>query len=438
MRQTQPDTHTPLSDPPADPPPGAASGPGPSAPGAVAEAACGYWRRRGLPTAPDQVVAAPTAPLLLLALLAATGGEGGGGGVVLPRPGAAWHAAQARLLDRPVHPVPVPAECGGVPDPFALLETVGRARADGGDPRVLVLSVADDLTGTAAPPELLHEVCEAAAQEGLLVVSDESLRDASHDPRHDTVVVSPAEILHRTGPLADGGVGGGTGGGASGTPGDSAVVLVDLGADPEYAPASGVRAGVARLPATGRGQALGEGMRAALAALRARLDGPAAAAAAEVLGEPRWLRDRRAAVNRARGTLATALHHALTGVGAVCRPPHAGRHLYPDFEALRPGLAARGIVDAPRLEAELVRRLGPYALGGHRFGDDPRALRVRLSTDVLTRGVSPGAASVTAPSDSAAPPGPDAPPVAPVPVEQPDTTGTLTEVTSALTELTAG
>ncbi|MFH0249301.1 pyridoxal phosphate-dependent aminotransferase, partial [Streptomyces chitinivorans] len=79
---------------------------------------------------------------------------------------------------------------------------------------------------------------------------------------------------------------------------------------------------------------------------------------------------------------AAGLHRVLTGAGAVCRPPHAGRHIYPDFEALRPALAARGIEDAPRLEAELVRRLGPYALGGHRFGDDPHALRVRLSTDV--------------------------------------------------------
>ncbi|MFP8906153.1 hypothetical protein ACLIYN_18020, partial [Streptomyces atacamensis] len=81
----------------------------------------------------------------------------------------------------------------------------------------------------------------------------------------------------------------------------------------------------------------------------------------------------------------------LTAAGAVCRPPHAGRHLYPDFEALRPALAARGIEDALRLEAELVRRLGPYALGGHRFGDDPRALRVRLSTDVPSADGSAGA-----------------------------------------------
>ena len=31
---------------------------------------------------------------------------------------------QARLLGRPSYHVPTPAECGGVPDPYALLETV--------------------------------------------------------------------------------------------------------------------------------------------------------------------------------------------------------------------------------------------------------------------------------------------------------------------------
>ncbi|PJE93705.1 hypothetical protein CUT44_31250 [Streptomyces carminius] len=424
MRQTRPDTHTHRNPRRPDGPADAAEAADP-----VSGAACGYWRRRGLPTASDQVVAAPTAALLLLALLAACEdgdgagpGDGAGCGVVLPRPGPGWHAAQARLLGRPLHRVPVPAECGGVPDPFALLETVSRARAAGGSPRLLLLSVADDVTGTAAPPELLHEACEAATQEGLLVIGDESLRNAFHDP-HGTVPVSPAEILHGTGPGTGVGTGTGTvpdgGGVRPGTAAESTVVLVDLGADPDPGPCPGSRAGVARLPATAAGRELAERTRTVLAALRASLSGPEAAAAAGVLSEPEPLREHRAAANRAHGTLAAALHRALTGAGAVCRPPRAGRHLYPDFEALRPGLAARGVTDAPRLEAELVRRLGPYALGGHRFGDDPHALRVRLSTDVLTRGVSPAVTAPAAPTRD--------------PAQQPGTEEALTRVVEALT-----
>ncbi|MFP8961267.1 aminotransferase class I/II-fold pyridoxal phosphate-dependent enzyme, partial [Streptomyces nanhaiensis] len=316
MQQTRPEGPTPAAVPAPEPRGARETGNGHAEYGAVAEAACGYWGRRGLPTEPGQVVAAPTAPLLLLALLAAAepgtgpGGSEDGGGVVLPRPGPAWHADQARLLGRPLHPVPVPAECGGVPDPFALLETVGRARAAGGDPRVLLLSVADGLTGTAAPPELLHEVCEAAVQEDLLIISDESWRDTSHDP-HDTVIVSPAEILHRaarhTGTHAHtvhsahaphgvrGAYGPSPGAADEGSGHDCVVVLVDLGADPEYAFRPGTAMGVARLPATGRGRELRERTRAVLKALRAHPRGREVTAAAEALGEAEPLREHRAA-----------------------------------------------------------------------------------------------------------------------------------------------
>ncbi|GAA2411871.1 hypothetical protein GCM10010420_46200 [Streptomyces glaucosporus] len=166
-----------------------------------------------------------------------------------------------------------------------------------------------------------------------------------------------------------------------------------------------------------------------MAALHARLDGPCGAAAAQALVQPPDRREHRAAAARAHGALAAALHRVLTDAGAVCRPPQAGRHLYPDFEALRPDLAARGIEDAPRLEAELVRRLGPHVLGGHRFGDDPEALRVRLSTDLAAPGVSPDAAPLPAGS---APPGPGTPP------ERPGTEAALAAVATALAGLTAG
>ncbi|MCF6526508.1 hypothetical protein HOY81_26065, partial [Streptomyces sp. JJ36] len=115
------------------------------------------------------------------------------------------------------------------------------------------------------------------------------------------------------------------------------------------------------------------------------------------VAEPAARRAQRAAAARTHGVLAAALHGAVTGAGALCRPPHTGRHLYADLEPARPALAAHGIRDAAGLEAELVRRLGPGADGGHRFGDDPHALRVRLSTRLLI----PAAATATADEDTA-------------------------------------
>ncbi|WP_405508165.1 aminotransferase class I/II-fold pyridoxal phosphate-dependent enzyme [Streptomyces purpurascens] len=318
---------------------------------ALREAACGYWDRRGLHCAPDRAAAGPGAPSLLLALTAALGGD-----VLVPRPCAAWWAPYARLLGRPAFHVPTPPESGGVPDPYALLETVRRVRAEGGDPRLLVLSVADDPTATVSPPELLHETLEAAQGEGLHLVSDETWRDTLHDP-HDTVLLSPAEMLP-----------------------DRVTVVTDLAGSllPPGWPAA-----VARFPAGEDGDGLHARVLDVLTALDARVAAPVAAAAGYALAEPEPVTARVAATVRLHAGVAAAAHSAVVAAGALSRPPRAGRHLYVDLAPLRPALTAHGVGDAQELEDFLSARLGMPAPGGHRFGDDLEAPRVRLSTGAL-------------------------------------------------------
>ncbi|WP_328492998.1 aminotransferase class I/II-fold pyridoxal phosphate-dependent enzyme [Streptomyces sp. NBC_00414] len=360
MRRTDPAGHGPVRyGPPLPghglpPPPGlvaAATGtrtePAGGGP-ALLDAARGYWTRRGLSADRDRTVAAPGAPTLLLALTAALGGD-----VLVPRPCAAWWTPQARLLGASVFPVGTPAECGGVPDPYALLETVRRVRAEGGDPRLLVLSVADDPAATVAPPELVHETMEAAAGEGLHVVSDETWRDTLHEP-HDTVLIGPAEMLP-----------------------DRVTVLTDLSGP--FLPA-GWPAAIARFPGNDTGTLLRDRVLDVLTALDARIAAPVASAAAYALGEPDEITHRLDASVRLHARVAAAAHRALTEAGAFVRPPRAGRHLYADLGPLRSALGALGVGDAQELEDFLSVRLGMPTPGGHRFGDDLGALRVRLAT----------------------------------------------------------
>ncbi|MFJ8535272.1 aminotransferase class I/II-fold pyridoxal phosphate-dependent enzyme [Streptomyces sp. NPDC093591] len=370
MRRTDPEDHGPVRFGPPLPDDGlpvlpelaavlaAAAGRAESEPvgggAALLEAACGYWDRRGLPAEPGRAVAAPGAPALLLALTAALGGD-----VLVPRPCAAWWAPYARLLGRPVFHVATPAECGGVPDPYALLETVRRVRAEGGDPRLLVLSVADDPTATVAPPEALHETLEAATDEGLHLVSDETWRDTVHAP-HDTVLLSPAEMLP-----------------------DQVTVVTDLSG--AHLP-PGWPAAVARFPAGELGDSLHARVLDVLTALGARVAGPVALAAGYALAEPEPVTARITAAVRLHARVAGAIHAAAVGAGAVARPPQAGRHLYVDLGPLRAGLSAHDVGDAQDLEDFLAARLGLPAPGGHRFGDDLGALRVRLSTGPLLAG----------------------------------------------------
>ncbi|MER5890713.1 aminotransferase class I/II-fold pyridoxal phosphate-dependent enzyme [Streptomyces sp. NPDC001941] len=318
---------------------------------ALCEAACGYWWRRGLRTRPEDVAVAAGAQPLLLALVAAHGGD-----VLLPRPCPAWWSPQARLLGRPAYHVPTPAECGGVPDPYALLETVRRVRAEGGRPGLLVLSVADDPTATVAPPEVVREACEAAVAEGLHVISDETWRDTVHRP-HETVLVSPAEMCP-----------------------DEVTVLTDLRGS--LLP-SGWPVAAARFPPTAAAAGHRDRTLDVLTALGAGVPTPLAVAAAHALGEPPAVatRAREAAALHAR--VAAAAHRALLARGVLARPPGAGRHLYADLAPLRAGLAEHGVTDSTELEEYLTYRLGASVPGGHRFDDDQGALRARLATSPL-------------------------------------------------------
>ncbi|BFO17065.1 hypothetical protein SHKM778_34530 [Streptomyces sp. KM77-8] len=282
-----------------------------------------------------------------MALTAALGGD-----VLVPRPCAAWWAPYARMLGRPAFHVPTPAEGGGVPDPYALLETVRRLRNEGGDPRLLVLSVADDPTAGVTPPELLHETLEAAVAEGLYLVSDETWRDTLHDP-HGTVLLSPAEMLP-----------------------DRVTVVTDL-AGALLPP--GWPAAVARFPAGEDGNALHSRVLDILTALDAQVAAPVAAAAGYALAEPEPVTARVTDAVRLHARVAAAAH---TAVVAGARSP--GPELRPAPlrrpHPLAPALHARGIGDAQELEEFLTVRLGMPAPGGHRFGDDLEAPRVRLST----------------------------------------------------------
>lgn len=318
---------------------------------ALREAACGYWWRRGLRSHPDDVVAASGAQPLLFALIGAYGGD-----VLMPRPCPASWTPQARLLGRPAFHVPTPAECGGVPDPFALLETVRRVRAEGGRPRLLLLSVADDPTATVAPPETVREACEAAVGEGLHIISDETWRDTLHQP-HETVLLSPAEMC----------------------PEDVTVISDLVGA---FTPASWPVA-VARFPPTEQGAARRARTLDILTALGAVVTAPVAAAAAHALGEPGTVTARAEQAAALHARVAAAVHQAVLVSGAIARPPQAGRHLYADLGPLRTHLADRGVTDSMELEEYLTDRLGTSAPGGHRFGDELGALRVRLATGPL-------------------------------------------------------
>jgi aspartate aminotransferase len=313
---------------------------------AVRRAAAGYFERRGLPTAPEQVLLAPGSKALLYALLTVLPGD-----VILPRPSWVSYGAQAALAGKQAIGVPIAEAAGGVPDPAALREALA-ARA--GREAILVLTLPDNPTGTAAPAALMAEVCDVAREHGLLIVCDEIYRDLAYEPE---ALRSPAELLpERT--------------------------FVTNGLSKSMA-LGGWRIGFCRLPEGELGVEAAAALGGIASEVWSSLAAPMQHAAAYVLDEPDEIREHVAASRRLHRRVTEAAYEVVAGAGAVCRPPSGAFYLYPDLERLRPALAARGVQTGAQLASLLLEHFDVAVLEGAAFGDDPGALRFRMATSLL-------------------------------------------------------
>lgn len=317
----------------------------------VRAAVAGYFGRRRLPTDPDQIVVAPGSKALLMAIQLAIPGD-----VVLPRPAWNTYLPQVNYAGKRAFGVPIPAEYGGVPDPEALRDTLVRARRKGGTPRLLILTLPDNPTGTLAPPEVIRQLCVLARVEDLLIVSDEIYRDIVHDPAA-TPFLSPAELAP-----------------------ERTIVVSGLS---KSLGLGGWRIGVARFPGGDLGDRLRNPVLAAASELWSALAAPMQQVAAYAYAEPPEITERLVDAARLHGQVARAVHRIAVEAGARCRPPTAGFYVYPDLEPLRPRLAARGITGSASLAEALLGESGIVVLAGHLLGDDPGALRFKVATSLL-------------------------------------------------------
>lgn len=315
-------------------------------------AVAGYWRRRGLDTAPEQVVCGPGSKPLLFGLLLAVGGD-----VVVPVPSWVSYAAQADLLGVRHLPVPTLPGQGGVPDPDLLREAVTAARAAGHDPRSVIVTLPDNPTGTIAAPETVRRLAEAARELDLVVISDEIYCDLVYDAAA-TPAVSPAVYApERT--------------------------VVTTGLTKNLA-IGGWRIGVARLPAGDAGQALRERLVGVASQIWSSPAAPVQAAAAYAFDEPPEVVEHVAASRRLHQTVARAVSERFAAAGALVPPVTATCYLYPDFEPLREHLArAHGVRTGADLARLLVERHGVGVLPASAFGEPEDSLRLRAATSRL-------------------------------------------------------
>lgn len=337
------------------------------------EAVAGYWGRRGLPTCADDVVCGPGSKALLYGLLLGLEQSGDCVSVAVPRPSWVSYTAQASLTGViPVH-VPVPSRPGraisegGVPDPNLLDSAATIAASEGRPIAAVIVTLPDNPTGTLASPATVAAVCEVARRHDMLIISDEIYRDLTFSGISE--FVSPASLApERT--------------------------IVTSGLSKNLA-LGGWRLGVARLPGSSSHVSPTAPVIPALVGLRARLlaigseiwSAPAAPvqhAASLGFSDLPDITERIRASRRLHSRVARAVATLFTDAGVQVAPPQGAFYLYPDFELLRPSLAARfGITTGAGLADVLLNRYGIGVLAGNAFGDPARALRVRVATSRL-------------------------------------------------------
>ncbi len=314
---------------------------------AAREAAAGWFVRRGVSTTPDQILFAPGSKALLYGLLSVLPGD-----VVLPRPSWVSYAAQAALVGKRVWHAPI-GESGGVPDPDALDLTLKAARAAGGRPVVLVLTLPDNPTGTVASPTLVTQVVEVAEAHGLLIVSDEIYRDLAFEGQ----LMSPVELL----------------------PGETFVT----GGLSKSMALGGWRIGFARMPNSHVGGEAALALIGVASEIWSSLAAPMQEVAAYVLSEPPEVRAHIERSRRLHENVSRAAYERIVASRIACRPPGGGFYLYPDLDPIRDQLARAGVETADGLASLLLERFGIAVLSGTAFGDSPSGLRFRISTSLL-------------------------------------------------------
>ena len=330
----------------------AANGYGPVAGHPVLRSAvAGYWQRRGLPTRQDQVVCGPGSKPLLFGLLLAIGAD-----VAISQPSWVSYAAQAAMIGIRQHFLPAPPGEGGIPDPAALATAAASVAATGRRIGSVVVTLPDNPTGRVARPATVQALCEIAAANQLIIISDEIYRDLIHNPA--TPILSPAEVA-------------------------PAQTVVTTGLSKSLA-LGGWRIGAARMP----DGPLGERLRRALLGVGSEIwsapVAPIQQAASLAFAEPAEITERIAASRSLHATVAKAVAGVCAAAGLLLLPPQAAFYLYPDFEPWRAHLRRRhGVTTGPGLAGLLLNRYEAGTLPASAFGEHPSALRLRLATGLI-------------------------------------------------------
>ncbi|MFQ5511541.1 MAG: pyridoxal phosphate-dependent aminotransferase [Candidatus Krumholzibacteriia bacterium] len=304
------------------------------------EAVAAHHRRTyGIECNVEDVLIGPGSKLLMFLMQMCYYGD-----LVIPTPSWVSYAPQAEVIGRHIFTLPTSRETDWLPTAEQLEEFCSRDR---GRPRILVLNYPSNPTGRTFSHEQLVDLATVAAENKVIILSDEIYGKLHHDGTHESIVhLCPEDSIFS--------------GGLS-----------------KWCGAGGWRLGVFVFPkklhwlldamaAVGTETFTATSAPIQYAAIRAFEEGP------EI---ELYLEHSRRILKALGGFLAELLLRA----GVRVLPPQGGFYLFPDFSAFRERFHFAGITTSAQMCSRLFEETGVALLPGSDFGRPPEEFTARLA-----------------------------------------------------------
>ena len=266
------------------------------------------------------------------------------GDLIIPAPSWVSYGPQARIIGRRVHHIDTTEDEGWRLTPERLKAV---CQQDSGRPRLLILNYPNNPTGLSYTDCALEALAQVAREEQILLLSDEIYGELDHGGRHTSIARHYPE----------------------GT-------IISSGLS-KWCGAGGWRLGTFVFPP--ELSWLRESMTAVASETFTSTAAPIQYAAVTAFDGSPEIDDYLARSRRTLKALGRWIARTLRAAGVACHDPEGAFYHFPDFEAHRSTLKARGVSSAGELCEALLRDTGVAILPGEAFGRPRGELSARLA-----------------------------------------------------------
>lgn len=302
-----------------------------------------YKGKIGLDTDQFDVIIAPGSKLILYALQMAIEGD-----LLMPVPSWVSYAPQAKMLRTKVIKVATKLDDAGFHiDAEELRATIKAARAEGKNPRKLILNYPSNPTGLTIPDAELQQIAKVCVEEDILIISDEIYGFVAFDNEYRTIAKYAPTHTAITSGLS------------------------------KHLSLGGWRVGIGFIP-----KAV-SGLQQLLCNISSEtwscVPAPIQQAVIDAYANHKDIEDHVQACTDIHGLMNQYIAKGLRAAGITCAIPQGAFYNYPNFEPFKAECAAAGIKTSKDLSLHLMKNYGLATLPGTAFGAAHDVLTLRLS-----------------------------------------------------------